>query len=59
VLGKGRKERILPVGRSVLTTMADYFDGPGELAARNAAQPRRGRRGFSTSGGACPTREPG
>lgn len=41
VLSKGRKERILPVGRSVLTTMADYFDGGrGELAARNARPSR-------------------
>ena len=41
VMGKGSKERILPVGRSVLASMADYFDsGRGPLVAA-ARRPSR------------------
>jgi integrase/recombinase XerD len=41
VMGKGSKERILPVGRSVLATMACYFDGGRGPLAERARRPSR------------------
>lgn len=41
VMGKGSKERILPVGRSVLATMAAYFDAGRTPLAEKARRPSR------------------
>ncbi|MEZ5381134.1 MAG: tyrosine recombinase [Microthrixaceae bacterium] len=41
VMGKGRKERILPVGRGVLGTMAAYFDAGRPTLAGKARRPSR------------------
>lgn len=41
VMGKGSKERILPVGRSVLATSAAYFDAGRAPLAEKATHPRR------------------